>query len=82
MAVPRTYAPTITTIIARGYVTREKKRLYPTELGRMVTSVMTEYLRARSWILEFTAQMEEKLDERGRGQDGMEADAARLLSAL
>ena len=40
---PSTYAPTITTIISRGYVTREKKRLYPTELGRMVTSMMTEY---------------------------------------
>ena len=34
---PSTYAPTITTIISRGYVSREKKRLYPTELGRMVT---------------------------------------------
>ena len=33
---PSTYAPTITTIISRGYVSREKKRLYPTELGRMV----------------------------------------------
>ena len=30
---PSTYAPTITTIISRGYVSREKKRLYPTELG-------------------------------------------------
>ena len=42
---PSTYAPTITTIISRGYVSREKKRLYPTELGRMVTAMMEEYLR-------------------------------------
>ena len=43
---PSTYAPTITTIIARGYVTRESKRLFPTELGRMVNSVMTPVFRA------------------------------------
>ena len=59
---PSTYAPTITTIISRGYVSREKKRLYPTELGCMVTDMMTEYF---SPIVDtdFTAQMEEKLDE-------------------
>ena len=51
----------ITTIIARGYVTRESKRLFPTELGRMVNSVMTQYF-APIVDLEFTAQMEEKLD--------------------
>ena len=45
---PSTYAPTITTIIARGYVAREKKRLYPTELGRMVTDLMEQYF-APSW---------------------------------
>lgn len=58
---PSTYAPTITTIIARGYVMRENKRLYPTELGRMVTNVMTQYF-APIVDTEFTAQMEEKLD--------------------
>ena len=52
---PSTYAPTITTIISRGYVSREKKRLYPTELGRMITS---------------TASLEDKLDmvEEGESQ--------------
>jgi len=58
---PSTYAPTITTIISRGYVTREKKRLYPTELGRMVTTMMTEYF-APIVDLEFTASLEDKLD--------------------
>ncbi|MBE5802947.1 MAG: type I DNA topoisomerase [Clostridiales bacterium] len=58
---PSTYAPTITTIISRGYVSREKKRLYPTELGRMITSMMEEYF---SDIVdtEFTADLEERLD--------------------
>ena len=58
---PSTYAPTITTIIARGYVSREKKRLYPTELGRMVTSMMEEYFEDIV-DTEFTAELEDKLD--------------------
>ncbi|MGN0777546.1 MAG: type I DNA topoisomerase [Aristaeellaceae bacterium] len=58
---PSTYAPTITTIISRGYVSREKKRLYPTELGRMVTSMMEEYF-ADIVDTEFTAELENKLD--------------------
>lgn len=58
---PSTYAPTITTIITRGYVSREKKRLFPTELGRMVTSMMTEYF-GPIVDTEFTASMEDQLD--------------------
>ena len=58
---PSTYAPTITTIISRGYVSREKKRLYPTELGRMVTSMMTEYF-GPVVDTQFTASLEDKLD--------------------
>ena len=58
---PSTYAPTITTIIARGYVSREKKRLYPTELGIMVTEMMEKYF-TRIVDTEFTANMEEMLD--------------------
>ncbi|MBQ2953284.1 MAG: type I DNA topoisomerase [Clostridia bacterium] len=58
---PSTYAPTITTIISRGYVSREKKRLYPTELGRMVTSMMEEYFE-HIVDTEFTAELEDQLD--------------------
>ncbi len=58
---PSTYAPTITTIISRGYVSREKKRLYPTELGQMVTNMMTEYFGTIVDV-EFTASLEDKLD--------------------
>ncbi len=58
---PSTYAPTITTIITRGYISREKKRLYPTELGRMVTSMMEKYF-ADIVDTEFTAELEDKLD--------------------
>ena len=64
---PSTYAPTITTILSRGYVTREKKRLYPTELGCMITSMMTEYF-APIVDTEFTASLEDKLDTVEEGQ--------------
>ena len=69
---PSTYAPTITTIISRGYVSREKKRLYPTELGYMVTDVMLEYF-APIVDVDFTAQMEKKLDEVEEGQEDWRA---------
>ncbi len=59
---PSTYAPTITTIIARGYVMRESKRLYPTELGQMINRMMVEYF-APIVDTEFTAEMEDELDE-------------------
>lgn len=59
---PSTYAPIIATIIDRKYVTREKKTLFPTELGFIVTQMMEEYFRE---IVDtgFTAEMEDKLDE-------------------
>lgn len=59
---PSTYAPTISTILGRGYVTREKKRLLPTELGKVVTEVMNGSFPD---ILDrqFTADMETRLDE-------------------
>ena len=59
---PSTYAPTISTIISRGYVAREKKRLYPTELGIMVTRMMEDYF-SEIVDTEFTATMESRLDE-------------------
>ncbi len=64
---PSTYAPTITTIISRGYVSREKRRLYPTELGRMVTSMMEQYFRDIV-DTEFTAELETKLDKVEEGE--------------
>ncbi len=65
---PSTYAPTITTIISRGYVAREKRRLYPTELGKMVTSMMLEYF-APIVDTEFTANLEDQLDNVEEGKE-------------
>ena len=59
---PSTYAPTISTILARGYVMREKKQLFPTELGVMITDMMKEYFTDIVDIA-FTAGMEEQLDD-------------------
>ena len=53
---PSTYAPTISTILARGYVMREKKQLFPTELGIMITNMMEEYF-ADIVDIAFTAGM-------------------------
>ena len=58
---PSTYAPTISTIITRGYVARENKRLIPTELGKIVNELMCRNFPDIVNI-QFTADMEEKLD--------------------
>lgn len=63
---PSTYAPTISTIIERGYVQREKKQLIPTELGFVVTQIMKENFQDIVDV-KFTADMETKLD---RVKDG------------
>ncbi len=66
---PSTYAPTITTIIARHYVTREKKNLYMTELGTIVNDMM---MQAFPSIVDvnFTANLEQLLDAVGTGKIG------------
>ena len=64
---PSTYAPTLSTILARNYVTREAKFLYPTELGEMVNEIMKEYF-ANIVDVDFTAHMEEQLDEVEEGK--------------
>ena len=59
---PSTYAPTISTIQERGYVERSEKRLYPTELGKIVNDLLVTYFPDIINV-EFTAQMEERLDQ-------------------
>ena len=59
---PSTYAPTISTIIARGYVARNKKQLIPTELGRITTELLKGNFEDIVDV-DFTRAMEEKLDE-------------------
>ena len=58
---PSTYSPTISTIVDRGYIMREKKSLAPTELGFAVTGLMKSSFPDIVDIA-FTANMEEELD--------------------
>ncbi len=58
---PSTYAPTITTILSRGYVVKDKKLLLPTELGKIVNEIMKKHF-VDIVDAEFTAQMENELD--------------------
>ena len=58
---PSTYAPTITTIISRRYVSKEQRNLYVTELGEVVNSIMKQAFPSIVDV-NFTATMEGLLD--------------------
>lgn len=58
---PSTYAPTISTLLARKYIEKEKKFFIVTELGYIVNSIMEKYFNSIVDI-DFTADMENKLD--------------------
>ncbi len=59
---PSTYAPTIQTIIQRGYVVRKRSALVPTDLGEKIVELLVKFF-PEVMDYEFTAKMEEKLDE-------------------
>lgn len=65
---PSTYAPTISTLLARDYIEREKKNLLPTDLGKIVNQIMKEYFK-NIVNVEFTANMEERLDSIEEGSE-------------
>ena len=58
---PSTYSPTITTILERRYIEKEKKQLLPTELGKVVNKLLVENF-SNVVNEEFTAEMEDKFD--------------------
>ncbi len=59
---PSTYAPTISTIIDRGYVKLEERRFHPTEIGFIVTDMLSENFPFVVNV-DFTANIENELDE-------------------
>src|SRR5215212_9885589 len=64
---PSTYAATISTILDRGYVRVEERRLHPEQIGEVVTDLLVEHFG--DYVdLAFTARMEEELDEIARGE--------------
>ncbi len=59
---PSTYSPTIQTILTRGYIGKEGKKLMPTELGVLTNAFLTEYFKGFIDI-PFSAELETELDE-------------------
>jgi len=58
---PSTYAPTISTIISRGYITKDGKVLIPTDTAEVVTDFLMDHFK-EIISYKFTAEMEDKLD--------------------
>ncbi|MDG3040661.1 type I DNA topoisomerase [Roseicyclus marinus] len=63
---PSTYASILDTIVARGYVRKDKNRLIPEDKGRLVTAFLVNYFR-RYVEYDFTADLENQLDEVSAG---------------
>lgn len=63
---PSTYAPTISTILARRYITKENKKLYVTEIGEAVNNIMEQAFPVIVDV-NFTANLESLLDTIGEG---------------
>lgn len=74
---PSTYAPTVSTVLNREYVEREGKSLKPTNLGEVITQLMKEQF-PEIVDLDFTAQMERKLD----GVESGKTDWVRVLDSF
>ncbi len=82
---PSTYATIIATLLERGYVAREGRHLRPTDLGMLVTDLLVQHF-PEFVDVEFTAEMEDRLDEIARGerpwQPGVEEFYVPLQRAL
>ncbi|MEK7064438.1 MAG: type I DNA topoisomerase [Patescibacteria group bacterium] len=68
---PSTYAPTISTIIVRGYVERKEKRFFATQIGTVVADFLVKNFPIEMEY-EFTAKMEADLDEIAEGKKDWE----------
>ncbi len=68
---PSTYVPTISTLLDRKYIRREKKSLISTELGEIVNNIVEEYFK-QIVDIEFTADMENDLDNIEDGKEEWE----------
>ena len=64
---PSTYAPTISTILERGYVEKQEKKFFPKDIGILVNDILVEHF-PKIVDYEFTAKMEEDLDGIAEGK--------------
>ncbi len=78
---PSTYVPTISTLVDRKYVQREKKNLIPTELGFIVDNIVSEYFN-QIVDADFTAEMERKLDCIEIGKENWKDTVAEFFNPL
>ncbi len=78
---PSTYAPTITTIISRGYISKKSNALYLTELGDIVTNIMEQNF-TRFVDIDFTAEMENELDMIEEGEENWKDFIAKFYPPL
>lgn len=65
---PSTYSPTITTIIERRYIEKEKKQLVPTELGKVVNNLLIGSFNDIVNV-DFTAKIEKEFDNIAEGKE-------------
>ena len=75
---PSTYSPTITTILDRRYIEKIQKQLSPTELGRIVNTLLTQNFTDVINV-EFTAKIENEFDEIANRKRRMEKNDSRVL---
>lgn len=78
---PSTYAPTIGTILARGYIQKKDNALYLTELGEIVTNIMAENF-TNIIDVDFTAEMENELDMVEEGNENWKEVVSRFYPPL
>ena len=76
---PSTYAPTITTILARHYIEKNQKQLVPTDLGRVVNKLLIENFPDIINV-EFTAKIEEDFDKIADGEENWKDVIRRFYS--
>ncbi len=78
---PSTYAPTISTIISRGYVLSEEKRLVPQQIGMIVSDLLSKNF---DFVTEakFTAAMENKLDDIADGKSAWQPVVADFYNPM
>lgn len=78
---PSTYVPTISTLLNRKYIDREKKTLIPTDLGFIVNDIMSKYF-IQIADADFTAEMENKLDKVEEGSEEWTEIVSEFFSPL
>ncbi len=78
---PSTYASILSTLRDRAYVRMDRNRFIPEDKGRLVTSFLENFF-GHYVEYDFTADLEEKLDEVSAGDLGWKAIAARVLGRV